>query len=74
MCRQAYTFADLPQVQAFQLAWLRRLGVANPTLAPQSVLAATEQGWLVPNLGASGAPLPGCLRLKWLHHAVTQVA
>ena len=65
---QAYTFADLPKVQAFQLTMLRALGVANPQLAPQAVLAATEQGWNTPNLQASSAPccaLPDSRSCAW---------
>ena len=42
---QAYTFADLGYVTQFQQAWLRNLSVASPAIAPQAMLAATEQGW-----------------------------
>ena len=47
--------ADLFQVQAYQLAKLRALGVANPLLAPQAVMAASEQGWTTSNAATSGA-------------------
>ena len=42
---QAYTFSDLGYVTQFQQAWLRNLSVANPAIAPQAMLAASEQGW-----------------------------
>ena len=42
---QAYTFADLGYVTQFQQSWLRNLSVANPAIAPQAMLAASEQGW-----------------------------
>ncbi|KAK9829983.1 hypothetical protein WJX72_009021 [[Myrmecia] bisecta] len=40
-----YTFADLPQVVAYQKAHLRQLNSSHVDTAPQSMLAATEQGW-----------------------------
>lgn len=42
---QAYTFGDLGKVRDFQIAQAVAKGVANPSLAPQAMLAATEQGW-----------------------------
>ena len=42
---QAYTFADLPSVRDYQIAKLKAAKAPYPTLAPQAMLAATEQGW-----------------------------
>ena len=42
---QAYTFSDLGYVTQFQQSWLRNLSVPNPAIAPQAMLAASEQGW-----------------------------
>lgn len=42
---QAFTFADLGYVRDYQIGQLQARGVANPSLAPQAMLAATEQGW-----------------------------
>lgn len=48
MCRQpyqAYTFSDLPYVTQLQQQYLANYSVANPSIAPQAILAASEQGW-----------------------------
>ena len=48
-------FADcILQVTGFQQSRLRALGVPNPAVAPQALLAASEQGWPTDNAADSG--------------------
>ena len=58
---QAYTFADLPYVRNYQLGKLSAAKAPYPNLAPQAMLAATEQGWTTSNPTTTGRPslLPG---------------
>lgn len=53
---QAYTFADLPFVTAYQQQALKNLSIPNPAIAPQAMLAASEQGWNTYGSGAVSTP------------------
>ncbi|KAK9823331.1 hypothetical protein WJX72_001992 [[Myrmecia] bisecta] len=72
-----YTFADLHYVIQDQLDNLRKYGVADPTTAPQAMLAASEQGWhgegalatgLANNLCVAHRVVTNYTELIWVTH------